>query len=73
MSGLVRRVVISATATGLLLQPHGHSEHHKPLLIDFNSQQLTEYVESKQQSPRNVPQLDVHGLIGIYLYTVRAM
>lgn len=65
MSGLIRRVVISATATGLLLQPYGLSEHQKPLLIDFKSQQLREYVEEKQlQHHRHVPQLDVHGLIG---------
>lgn len=65
MSGLIRRIVISATATGLLLQPSGNSEYQKSLIIDFKSQKLTEYQEPKQQQHhQNVPQLDVHGLIG---------
>lgn len=64
MSGLARRLVIFATIEGLVLQAHGHPEHHKSLLIDYRSQQITDRAKRDQHNNQDSVRLEAHGLIG---------
>jgi hypothetical protein len=65
MSGLVRRLVIFAATEGLVLQGHGHPEHHKSLLVSYETPEISERARSTIHHDDDVPRLEAHGLIGI--------
>jgi len=65
MSATIRRLVIFSTIEGLVLQAHGHSEHHKSVLVNFKSQQLSEHAKTDHHHDAQVPRIEAYGLIGI--------
>lgn len=55
MSGLVRRLIISATVDGLVLHTHGAGEQQKSVALEYGSARL-------RHRATNTPQHGVHGL-----------
>lgn len=68
MSGLVRRLVIFAISEGLVLQAHGHPEHHKSLLVSYETSEISERARNTIHHDHDVPRLEAHGLIGIVMF-----
>lgn len=64
--GIIRKVLIFASAKSLIVQAHGAVEHHKALQIDFKSSRVTECPHDEVAQHRKAPSLEAHGLIGIF-------
>lgn len=64
MSSLFRRLVIFATVDGLIIQGHGTTEHHKSLLVEYESQRISERPKTSQTHNHSAPRLEAFGLIG---------
>ena len=64
--GIIRKLLIFASANHLIVQAHGTVEHHKAVQIDFKTKQVTECPHDDAVKNRKPPSLEVHGLIGIF-------
>lgn len=62
--GLVRKLLIFASANGLIVQAHGPVEHHKAIQIDYKSRRVSECSHDEANRNRKGAQLEAHGIIG---------
>jgi SacI homology domain len=64
MPGLVRKLIICASANGLIIQAHGSIEHHKAIQIDYRSRRIQDCRADEAAKHKSEIQLEAHGLIG---------
>lgn len=65
MSGLVRRLIIFATAEGLVLHAHGSAEHQRSVALEYGSARLQDCEPNTPQHGVPGSRLEAFGLIGI--------
>lgn len=63
--GLVRKLLIFASANGLVVQAHGSVDHHKAIHIGYKSRLVTDCSQDEAVKGRKGAQLEVHGIIGM--------
>ncbi|KAK5078185.1 hypothetical protein LTR64_003410 [Lithohypha guttulata] len=64
MSGLIRRLIIFATADGLVLHAHGSSDQQRALLIDYGAKRISDQVRTPNLHGQPGARLEAFGLIG---------
>jgi hypothetical protein len=62
--GLIRKLLIFASANGLIIQAHGPVEHHKAVQIAYKSQNVTELSHDEVANNKKSAHLEAHGVIG---------
>jgi hypothetical protein len=75
MPGIVRKLIISATANGLILQPLGGADLHPSLRVDFKSRTIGPHDKVEPDTFKQSPHLESHGIIGklSILYNIPAI
>jgi hypothetical protein len=63
---IIRKLLIFASAKGLIVQAHGPVEHHKAIQLEFRSSRVTECPHDEAAQQRKAPSLEAHGLLGIF-------
>lgn len=66
MGGIIRKVLIFASANALIVQAHGPIDHHKAIQIEYKSKKVSECAHDDAVGYRKGPMLEAHGLIGLF-------
>ena len=67
MPGIMRKLTIFATIDALILQPHGGSDHHHSIRIDFKGGSIGQHTKVEPGTFHESPHLESHGIIGKHL------